>query len=139
MNPISEQKPKGCALLAAGLLLVFHGLAAQPAPRMTILIKPGPMSEAIGKGELSVDIDIPQMNVPAGAPLLSLSTMLPGLSKPQTVEGLTAKDAAGPIPLEPRMHDGTLQWTSTRAVKGELLVHYREPIENTPMTQGGPP
>jgi hypothetical protein len=97
------------------------------------------MSEAVGKGEVSVDIRIPQMNVQAGAPLLSLSTMLPGLSKPQTVEGLTANDEAGPVPLESSMHDGTRQWSCTRAVKGDLLVHYREPIENTPMTQGGPP
>lgn len=28
---------------------------------------------------------------------------------------------------------------STRAVKGDLVIRYREPIENAPMTQGGPP
>jgi len=43
--------------------------------------KAGAMSEVVGKGEVSVDINISEIDVPAGAPLLSLSTMLPGLSK----------------------------------------------------------
>jgi M61 glycyl aminopeptidase len=124
----------------ATLLLICAELGGtEPAPRMTVLIKPGAMSEAVGKGDVSVDIRVPEVDFPAGAPLLVLSTMLPGLSKPQTVDGLTVNDGLGPVPLESRNQDGIRRWTSTRAVKGELVIQYREPIENAPMTQGGPP
>lgn len=106
---------------------------------MRVLIKPGAMSEATGKGEIAVSLRIPAVDFPAAAPLLSLSTMVPGASKPQTVESLTVKDALGPVPLQSRIENGVLHWSSPRAVKGELLVDYREPVENAPMTQGGPP
>jgi hypothetical protein len=112
---------------------------AEPAPRMRVLITPGPMSEAVGKGDVSIYISIPQVDVPAGAPLLSLSTMVPGSSKPQTVESLTVNDGLGSVPLESRNLGGSLRWSSTRAVKGELVIKYREPVENSPIIQGGPP
>lgn len=88
---------------------------------------------------MDVNIPIPEVDVPAGAPLLWLSTMLPGLSKPQTINSLIVNDGFGPVPLKSRNQDGTGQWSSTRAVKGELVIQYREPVENAPMTQGGPP
>jgi hypothetical protein len=125
--------------LAAILFVATALRAAEPAHRMRVLIKPGAMSEALGKGEVAIDISISDIDVPAGAPLLSLSTMVPGASKPQTVEGLTVNDGLGPVPLESRNSGGSRQWSSTRAVKGELVIKYREPIENAPMTQGGPP
>ena len=112
---------------------------AEPAPRMTVMIKPGAMSEAAGQGDVDVSLRIPAVDFPAGAPLLRLSTMVPGSSKPQTVDRLTVNDGLGPVPLESRNQDGTRIWSSTRAVKGELVVQYREPVENSPMTQGGPP
>lgn len=130
-------------MIRIGLTIVLTlcaGLSgAETAPRMTVLIKPGAMSETAGKGNLDIEIRVPDLDVLAGGPLLSLSTMLPGLSKPQTVEGLSANDGLGPVPLESRNQDGILRWSSTRAVKGELAIHYREPIENAPLTQGGPP
>ena len=46
---------------------------------------------------------------------------------------------AGPVPLESRSVDGLRQWSSARAVKGDLVVKYGVPVENTPLTQGGPP
>jgi hypothetical protein len=49
------------------------------------------------------------------------------------------KDALGPVPLESRNQGGSRQWTSPRAVKGDLVIKYREPVENAPITQGGPP
>ena len=82
-----------------------------------MLIKPGAMSEALGKGEAFVTITISQIEVPAGAPLLSLNTMVPGSSKPQTVEGLTVNDELGAVPLESRNQDGSRRWSSTRAVR----------------------
>jgi len=124
----------------ATVLFVAAGLrGAEPAHRMRVLIKPGAMSEAAGKGDVAIDISISEIDVPAGAPLLSLSTMVPGSSKPQTVEGLTVNDGLGPVPLESRNLGGSRRWSSTRAVKGELAIKYREPIENAPITQGGPP
>lgn len=48
-------------------------------------------------------------------------------------------DGLGPVPLESQNLGGSRRWSSTRAVKGELVTKYREPIENAPMTQGGPP
>jgi len=124
----------------ASILLVAAALrGAEPDRRMRVLIKPGAMSEATGKGEVAVEISISEIDVPAGAPLLSLSTMVPGSSKPQTVEGLAVHDGLGPVPLESRNPGGSLRWSTTRAVKGELVIKYREPIENAPMTQGGPP
>src|SRR5580692_4498195 len=124
----------------ATILCVSAALrGADPSHRMRVLIKPSSMSEAIGKGNVDVEINISEIDVPAGAPLLSLSTMVPGLSKPQTVEGLTVNDGLGPVPLESRNLNGNRQWSSTRALKGELLIKYNAPIENAPMTQGGPP
>lgn len=72
--------------------------SAESAYRMKVLIKPGAMSEAVGKGEVAIVIRISGIDVSAGAPLLSLNTMVPGLSKPQRVEGLTVKDDVGAVP-----------------------------------------
>jgi hypothetical protein len=125
--------------LAAVLSVAAALCGADPDRRMKVLIRPGAMSEAVGKGEVAIEIGVSEIDVPAGASLLSLNTMVPGLSKPQTVEGLTVKDALGAVPLESRTEGGSRQWISTRAVKGELAIKYREPVENAPMTQGGPP
>lgn len=127
----------GMALAIALSVIATRG--AGPEYRMRVLIKPGAMSEAAGRGDVAIEITISQIDVPAGAPLLSLNTMVPGSSKPQTVEGLTVNDGFGPVPLESRNQDGNRRWSSTRAVKGGLTIKYREPIENAPMTQGGPP
>jgi len=50
---------------------------AQPAPLMTVLIKPGVMSEAVGKGNLDVTMTIPGVDVAAGAPFLSMDMFVP--------------------------------------------------------------
>jgi hypothetical protein len=125
--------------LVAFLLAAAGLLAGDSAPLMKVLIKPGTMSETVGKGELAVALEVPAVDVAAGAPLLWLSTMVPGSSKPQTVEDLTVKDDLGPVPLDALDRGGSRQWSSPRAVKGVLVVKYREGIENSPMTQGGPP
>lgn len=58
------------------------------------------MSEVAGKGEVGIEIRIPALTVAAGALLLSLSTMVPGSSKPQTVEDLTVSDELGTVSLD---------------------------------------
>jgi hypothetical protein len=128
------------ATVRAAVIFVSLGLlAAEPAPLMRVLIKPSAMSETVGKGDLTITITIPDVEVVAGAPLLSLTTMMTGSSKPQTVEGLTASDGLGLVPLESRNRGDNVEWSATRAVKGELVVAYREPVENALMTQGAPP
>src|ERR1700691_4639141 len=116
-----------------GLATVVIALAAlrgaEPAHQMRVLIKLGAMSEIFGKGDLTVEINISDIDIPAGAPLLSLNTMVPGLSKPQTVDGLVVNDGLGPVLLESRNQGSGRQWSSTRAVKGDLVIKYREPIE----------
>jgi len=44
---------------------------------MTVLIKPGVMSEAVGKGNLDVTMTIPGVDVAAGAPFLSMDMFVP--------------------------------------------------------------
>jgi hypothetical protein len=68
--------------LAAVLSVAAALCGAEPDHRMKVLIKPGAMSEAVGTGEVAIEIRVSEIDVPAGAPLLSLSTMVPGLSKP---------------------------------------------------------
>lgn len=102
----------------AAVLLVSSVIAsaAEPAPLMKILIKPGAMSEAAGKGVVEVTMTIPAMEAAAGVPLLTMSTMVPGASRPQPVEDLTLSDATGPVPLESQP-GGVRKWSPTRAVK----------------------
>jgi len=125
--------------LAAGLALAVGLAGAAPAPLMRVLIRPGAMSESAGKGDVDVSITIAAVDVAGGSPLLSLSTMVPGSSKPQEVIGMTVADALGPATLESHTVGGIRQWSSERALQGELVVRYRVPVENTPLTQGGPP
>lgn len=113
----------------------------QDAPLMTVLIKPGVMSEAAGKGDLDVTMTIPGMNVPAGEPLLSMGMFVPGLARPQTLGTLVVRDANGDVPIGNANARGTPpgKWTSTRAVNGDVVVSYRLIAENIPAIAGGPP
>ena len=114
---------------------------AQDAPLMTVLIKPGVMSEAAGKGSLDVTMTIPGMDVAAGSPLLSMGMFVPGLARAQTLSSLTVRDASGPVVITSGNERGTPpgKWVSTRAVKGDVLVSYRLLAENIPAVAGGPP
>jgi predicted metalloprotease with PDZ domain len=127
--------------LIGSLLLLANAFAmsgAQEAPLMTVLIKPGVMSETIGKGDLDVTMTIPGMDVAAGAPFLTMGMFVPGLARPQTLSRIEVRDASGPVPLS--MEPGAPgRWTSTRAVKGDVVVSYRLVAENIPAIAGGPP
>jgi predicted metalloprotease with PDZ domain len=126
--------------IASWLLLIAAVTAsrAQEAPLMTVLIKPGAMSETAGKGDLDVMMTIPGMDVAAGASLLSMGMFVPGLARPQTLSTIEVRDASGSVPLS--MERGAPgRWTSTRAVKGDVVVSYRLIAENIPAIAGGPP
>ena len=127
--------------LLIGPLLVTFAVAtaqAQEAPLMTVLIKPGAMSEAVGKGDLDVTMTIPGMDVAAGAPFLSMGMFVPGLARPQTLSTIDVRDATGPVSLSTE-RGAPGRWTSTRAVKGDVVVSYRLVAENIPAIAGGPP
>jgi predicted metalloprotease with PDZ domain len=125
----------GAALAAT---LIAGSTAAAPAPLMKVLIKPSAMNDVVGKGVVDVTLSVPDMDVAAGAPLLSLAVRVPGMAKPLTVEDLSVTDATGLAPVTSPSGEER-SWTSARAIKGDIVVRYRLPIENTTPTQGGPP
>jgi predicted metalloprotease with PDZ domain len=124
--------------LAAIALLGPSMSQAQSAPLMSVLIKPGVMSEAVGKGDLDVTMTIPGMDVAAGAPFLSMGMFVPGLARAQVLQSIEVRDASGPVPVQPG-NGAPGRWVSTRAVKGDVVVKYRLLAENIPAIAGGPP
>lgn len=127
------------AALAATLSVgaAVGATAAGAAPLMRILIAPGAMNGATGKGEVEVSMRIPAMNVAARAPLITLPNMAPGMREPQPITDLAVTDSQGPVPLVSREADGATHWTATRGVRGTLEVRYRLPIDNS--NASGPP
>jgi hypothetical protein len=127
------------AAFGAAVFLCAGSVSAAPAHLIQVLITPGVMSEATESGNVDVTMTVPAMEVPAGEPIVSLSVMAPGMRTPQAVSDLILTDALGPAPLVADRGDGEDRWCSTRAVKGDVVVHYRLPIQNTPPLSGGPP
>jgi predicted metalloprotease with PDZ domain len=130
------------ALLAIGfavLALSANTVNAAPAPLMKVLLEPVPMSQAARTVDVDVIITIPEVHVPAGAVLLRLDTIVPGMAEPQPVSDLAVSDAFGAASVVLHTKEGTCEWTTTRALEGDLEVRYHLPIENIPMVRGGPP
>jgi predicted metalloprotease with PDZ domain len=134
------------AIVALALPFLIAAAAPGEPPLMTVVIKPGPMSEAAGKGDVDIAMTIPAVNAPAGATLLSMGLYTPGLARPHTMSGLTVTDDAGPVPMiegkgqaEGEARDGPHQWSPSRPVKGQMTVRYRVVAENIPALVGGPP
>jgi hypothetical protein len=125
-----------CWVLAVGFAAAVN---AAPAPLMTVLIKPGRVNQTAGTGDVEVLLTLPEVHVPAGAALLRLGTIVPGMSKPQSVNEMAVSDALGAAPVVLHLEEGNCEWTTTRALAGELKVRYRLPLENIPLVRGGPP
>lgn len=124
------------AVFALGLLLA-GAVHATSAPLMSVLIKPGAMSEAKGGG-VDVTITVPAMNVAAGQPLFELPDMAPNMPSPQPRTGVTVTDAEGTVPLVVAAEKaGSRPWTSSRRVHGDVVVSYHLPIDNR--RGSGPP
>jgi hypothetical protein len=122
---------------ALALLAGADGAMAQaPAPLMRATIAPGKISEAQNKGEVRVTVTAQAVDIAAGDTVVNLATAIPGAGRPQPVADMVATDSSGPVPLVASRNKG---WTSTRAVKGDLTVSYRLPLENVPPVAGGPP
>jgi len=107
-------------------------------PLLKVLIAPGAMSPSAGQGTVDVTLQVPRMNVAAGAAAMSLDVMVPGQPGPQAVTDVSLSDAHGVVPLTSRM-DGAEQWIAGRTVKGDAVVHYRLPLQNVIPISGGPP
>lgn len=123
------------AAFAASLVLPAMSAAAE-APLMTVLIKPGAMSETAG-GSVEVTVTVPAMDVAAGQPLFALPTMAPNMPSPQSRADLTITDVQGAVPLVGYSPVGSEAWTSSRRVQGDVTVRYRLPIDNA--RGSGPP
>jgi carboxypeptidase C (cathepsin A) len=126
---------------------------AAPAP-LSIVIKPGPVSvsaSASASKEGHVDyVDVTEtvgnVDVPAGKPLFTLSLVLSNVeSVAKKLTDFSASDAQGSLTLVNQDDPATdpaanRRWVATRAVHGEVKIHYRAPIDNAPQVRGsGPP
>ena len=72
-------------MLAAVLSLSTATSRAQVAPLMTVVVRPGVMSETAGKGDLDVTMTIPAVDAAAGVPFLTMGMLVPGLARPQVL------------------------------------------------------
>ncbi len=119
--------------------------AAAPPPELSVLIAPGRMDIAAGKGSVAVTIRIPAAETLAGSPLLTLPIVIANTDTvASTLTGLRVTDALGKVPLSVRDDPVAIayarHWIAGRAVKGDLTVRYRAPVDNTPPRRGsGPP
>jgi hypothetical protein len=134
-------------ILAGGLaaaLMASTALAAE-APRLTVVLKPGAADQPDGVGFVEVTLTVEGVDAPAGAPLLTQPVVIANTATvADTLSGLEARDAAGPVALTAKDDPVALaysrHWSPARAVKGDLVVRYRAPIDNTPPKRGsGPP
>src|SRR6185437_6238516 len=111
--------------------------AAATAPLMRILIKAGAMSESRG-GDVDITLSIPDVDFPAGATFLKIGTRVPGMVRAQSVRDMAVSDAGGPARMVLRNSESSLTWKTTRALKGDVMVHYLIRAENIPLAAGGP-
>ena len=139
------------AFEALGLILTGAALAAfapahAPVPgAFEVRLAPGHMDAKAGKGSLAVTLRISAADAPAGAAVLTLPIVIANTDTiATTLQGLSASDDAGPVPLsfkdDPPAIEYARHWIAGRAVKGTLTVHYRAPVDDTPPARGsGPP
>ena len=132
-------------VLAAVAAAFATAVAAQDAPTLEVRLAPSAIDPAAGKGAVDVTLEIPDADAPAGAPLLTLPVVIANTDTvATTLTGLTATDDEGPVPLTVRDDPVAIayarHWLAGRAVKGDLVVRYRAPVDNTPPARGsGPP
>jgi hypothetical protein len=131
-------------LVAAVSLCGLPAAAAEPGA-LSVRIAPGPMDEARGLGHVDITLTLSDVEAKVGEELVSLPIVI---ANTETVAehliGLTATDDQGPVPLQVRDDPEALvyarHWLAGRPVKGDLVVSYRAPIDNTPPRRGsGPP
>jgi M61 glycyl aminopeptidase len=126
-------------------VLVLAPAAWADDPRLTVLLRPGPVALDANLGHLDVTLTIEKADTAAGAPLLTLPVVIANTATAaDALQNLEARDSRGAVQLTAKDDPVALayarHWTATRAVKGDLVVWYRAPIDNTPPKRGsGPP
>ncbi len=128
---------KSLVSLVLASALVLSVAPASAAPLMKVLIRSGPMSESQG-GNVHITLSIPDVNFPAGAIFLKIGTSVPGMVRPQPVRDMAVTDASGRARMVLQAGNGALAWKTARALKGDVTVRYRIPVENIPLVAGGP-
>jgi predicted metalloprotease with PDZ domain len=130
-------RPAAAALAAALGAAMAASALAEDAPLARIRLTPSAMSEADG-GTVEVREEFPDMTAEAGAHLLSIDNVSPGLSMPQRMENLTVSDDEGRVALSPNQAEFPNSWNTDRKVHGTLSIRYRLPIVNDRHATGGP-
>ncbi len=132
--------------LAAAFVLTAPGVAALAQPSLDVVLAPGRMDEAKGRGSLAVELRFSELPAAAGAPLLTLPLVIANTATvAATLTGLKATDDAGEIPLIVKDDPATgvvwsRHWLASRATRGPVVVRYLAPVDNTPPPRGsGPP
>jgi hypothetical protein len=132
-------------LIAATAAAVANTCAAQTPPSLQVRLAPAVVDAKAGRGFVDVSLTVPAVDAPAGAALLTLPIVIANTDTiANTLTGLSAADAAGPVTLiardDPVAIAYSRHWSATRAVKGDLVVRYRAPVDDTPPARGsGPP
>ena len=131
-------------LLTIGALAVRTAGAA-PVPLLTITLTPGAAEAGGNIPYVDVQVVAPDMEVPAGKPLLRLpliSSNVAGIA--DGLKDLTVTDSMGAVPLTARDDppSGLMffrHWYADRAVAGTLTIGYRAPITNALNPRGAAP
>lgn len=135
-------RPLLALVLLACVLLAGAARAAEP-PRLELVMTP----HATGGADsgLAVRMTLQAPDLKAGEGLVRLPLTLVGIpSARYDGDALTARDAAGPIPLaqseEPPTPQGTYRrWSVGRATQGDVVVRYDAPPRRvTEATNNGP-
>lgn len=130
-------------LLACVVLLAPTAWAEDP--QLTLLLKPGAFARDANTGHVDVTLTIEKADTAAGAPLLALPLVIANAETvADKLQDLEVRDAVGIVPLAVKDDPVALayarHWTARREVKGDLIVRYRAPVDNTPPRRGsGPP
>ena len=141
---------QGDANLAAGSRIVHEFVRstatayAAPPPALRLVIKP--VLDSKDTGYVDVTESFQEADVTAGAPLLTLPLVSSNVeSVANKITDFSASDGKGPLTLvveddSAKDPAAKRRWLTTRAVHGEVTVHYRALIDNAPQVRGsGPP
>lgn len=118
---------------------------AAPVPQLTITLTPAAAGLDGNIPYLDVRVVAPDMQVPAGKPLLRLPLVSSNVvTIASSLEGLSVTDSKGALTLTTRddSPSGLMffrHWYAGRAVAGTLTIRYRAPITNALNPRGAAP
>ena len=129
--------------LLCPLFVLAAALWAGPAPEITLRLSPAAPNSA---GRIPyLDVTLTLTEPAASGPLFQLPLVVSNVeTAAESLEGLTAADAAGPLAL-PASDDPASapnparRWSAARPVSGPLTVRYRVPITNQAASRGAAP